>query len=124
MSEKRFSISYILHSLKDVQLMIFVLSLDSRNTKKLKTKMLSYHKQKMYFCQIVSKKAMITILLFMRITKKCFVLKEVTKDPIVRGKFAHCPAQDLLRKRSENMNFTQPEQTLVVVPDEDEVEGL
>ena len=49
--------------------------------------------------------------------------KEVTKDPIVRGKFAHCPAQDLLRKRSENMNFTQPEQTLVVVPDEDEAEG-
>ena len=51
-------------------------------------------------------------------------IKEVTKDPIVRGKFAHCPAQELLRKRSENMNFTQPEQTLVVVPDEDEVEGL
>lgn len=54
------------------------------------------------------------------ISKLNKVLKEVTKDPIVRGKFAHCPAQDLLRKRSENMNFTQPEQTLV--PDEDEVE--
>ena len=54
------------------------------------------------------------------ISKLNRVLKEVAKDPIVRGKFAQCPAQALLRKN--NMNFTQPEQTLVVVPDEDEPE--
>ena len=35
--------------------------LDSRNTKKLKTKMLSFYKQQAYFSQIVSKKAKITI---------------------------------------------------------------
>ena len=56
------------------------------------------------------------------ISKLNRVLKEVAKDPIVRGKFAQCPAQDLLRKRGSgsNMNFTQPEQTLVVVPDEED----
>ena len=35
--------------------------LDSRNTKKPKTKMLSFYKQQLYFSQIVSKKAKITI---------------------------------------------------------------
>ena len=35
--------------------------LDSQNTKKTKTKMLSFYKQQLYFSQIVSKKAEITI---------------------------------------------------------------
>ena len=43
--------------------------LDSRNTKKLKTKMLSFYKQQTYFSQIVSKKAKITISLFMKNSK-------------------------------------------------------
>ena len=34
--------------------------LDSRNTKKLKTKILSFYKQQSYFSQIISKKAKIT----------------------------------------------------------------
>ena len=38
---------------------------DRQNTKKLKTKMLSFYKQQMYFSQIVSKKAKISILFFM-----------------------------------------------------------
>jgi hypothetical protein len=40
--------------------------LDSWNTKKLKTKMLIFYKQQSYFSQIVSKKAKITILFFMK----------------------------------------------------------
>ena len=43
--------------------------LDSRNTKKPKTKMLSFYKQQSYFSQIVSKKAKITILFFMKNSK-------------------------------------------------------
>ena len=69
MSEKRFSISYILHSLKDVQLMIFVLSLDSRNTKKLKTKMLIFYKQQSCFSQIVFKKANLKLSFFKKNSK-------------------------------------------------------
>merc|ERR1719266_1547082 len=57
------------------------------------------------------------------ISKLNKVLKEVSKDPIVRGKYAHCPAQALLKNHSVNMKFTQPEQTLVVVPDEDDEQG-
>ena len=44
-------------------------SLDSRNTKKLKTKMPSFYKQQTYFSQIVSKKATITILFSMKNSK-------------------------------------------------------
>ena len=40
--------------------------LDSQNTEKLKTKMLTFYKQQMYFSLIVSKKAKITILFFMK----------------------------------------------------------
>ena len=43
--------------------------LDSRNTKKPKTKMLSFYKQQSYFSQIVSKKAKITISFFMKNSK-------------------------------------------------------
>ena len=39
-----------------------VFPLDSQNTNKLKTKMLSFYKQQMYFSQIVSKNVKITIL--------------------------------------------------------------
>ena len=39
--------------------------LDSRNTKKLKTKMLSLYKQQSYFSQTISKKAKITILFYL-----------------------------------------------------------
>ena len=43
--------------------------LDSQNTKKPKTKMLSFYKQQSYFIQIVSKKAKITISFFMKNSK-------------------------------------------------------
>jgi hypothetical protein len=43
--------------------------LDSRNTKKTKTKMLMFYKQQSYFSQIVSKKAKITILFFKKNSK-------------------------------------------------------
>ena len=50
-----------------MRLMFF--PLDRRNTKKLKTKMLSFYKQQMVFIQIVSKKAKITILFRPKIQK-------------------------------------------------------
>ena len=43
--------------------------LDSRNTKKLKTNMLSFYKEQLYFSQIVAKKAKITISFFMKNSK-------------------------------------------------------
>ena len=43
--------------------------LDSRNTKKPKTKMPCFYKQQSYFSQIVSKKAKITIYFFMKNSK-------------------------------------------------------
>ena len=43
--------------------------LDSRKTKKPKTKMLSFYKQQSYFSQIDSKKAKITISFFMKNSK-------------------------------------------------------
>jgi hypothetical protein len=46
-----------------------IYSLDSGNTKKPKIKMLMFNKQQSYFSQIVSKKAKITILFFMKNSK-------------------------------------------------------
>ena len=43
--------------------------LDTRNTKKPKTKMPMFYKQKSYFSQIVSKNAKIAILFFMKNSK-------------------------------------------------------
>jgi hypothetical protein len=48
--------------------------LDSRNTKKPKTKMLIFYKHQSYFSQIVSKKAKITILFFMKNTKNTNII--------------------------------------------------
>ena len=48
--------------------------LDSRNTKKLKTKMLIFYKQQMYLSQILSKKAKITMLFFMKNSKYISVI--------------------------------------------------
>ena len=43
---------------------LLIYPLDCQNTKKLKTKMLSFYKQQSYFSKIVSKNAKITILFF------------------------------------------------------------
>ena len=51
--------------------------LNSRNTKKLKTKMLSFFKQN-FFCQIVSKKAKITILYFMKNSQNTNIISDIS----------------------------------------------
>ena len=58
--------------------------LDSRNTKILKTKLLSFYKQQTYFSQIVSKKAKITILFFMKNSKNNNIILVISISPIQR----------------------------------------
>ena len=58
--------------------------LDSRNTKKLPTKMMSFYKQQMYFSQIVSKRAKITILFFMKNSQNNNIILDISISPIQR----------------------------------------
>ena len=52
--------------------------LDSQNTKKLKTNMLSFYRQQMYFSQIVSKKAKIAILFFMKNSQNNNIILDIS----------------------------------------------
>ena len=57
--------SWFVKPIPTISVLMFYL-LDGRNTKKPKTKMLIFYKQQLYFSQILSKKAKITLLFFMK----------------------------------------------------------